>query len=1012
MLHIVNTRFCAVLTGLAFMLSIQIATNAQIGGGTVRGFVTDASNAVVAGVQIKAVNLDTNVPSTTTSNDSGYYEFPLLPAGRYYVEAAREGFRPARSAEFTLSTGTVPRIDLNLQVGATNSSVDVTTEAPVINVSTTDIGQVIGSQKVESLPLNGRNWQNLVGLQAGAMANPSNTAGARGGIEFNGAPAWGNQLLLDGVDMTFGEITSAPTDQAGGAGTSLIGGTSIGAISEVKVNSNSFSAEYGSAVSGVVNLTTKSGTNAFHAEAFEFFRNDVLNANDFFSNKAGLAKPPLRWNQFGGNLGGPIKRDRLFFFFNYEGARVHKATQLSGNTPTTLLLSQLTPALRDNASGLPSTYTPTSNPLLGFSIRNASTTDQEDTTLTRIDYNFAKQRLSFRYSHNWSDYEIPQFRAANVQSAPYKFDNASVEHTIPISPALLNEFRFGLNRNDLNRHNSTLGVLPGWFEVDPVSLIGDFQSQIHYTNDTYTIADNMTWIKGSQTLKFGTQIFDLDSHRIQNTGMTTYYNTLPDLIADNAAILRITFGSPKDLQSWHYGFFLQDDWRVNRSLLINVGLRYEYFTPLTGMLNVSNSNPFGPFINKGQPMFTSNKNDWGPRLGLAWNPLGTQRLVVRAGVGLSYMPMLPFFLYDFAAIDARLPFSANLTPADVPSTFSFKFPFPQTAFVQQAIANPASVDALHLTLGRQIGDFNSKDTSSWQWNFSVQTQLARNDSLQVSYVGNQAVHIYVPNYPNQFLPGATTRPNPSIGAVSWVCTCATSNYNALQVSYNHRFSHGLVMDAYYTWGKALSLGGVNDVNNVANGNQQDPYNLRGSIGPQSGDVSQLFSLNYSYAIPTGAAIRNSGIANAIAGGWSLDGIMQKRSGLPVNVLAGLDLVRNQRTAGDRPNLVSGVDPYQGQGLQWFNKAAFDSQTPYNQKVYGNLGFNALRGPGGFTWDAALHKRFKVTEQHSITLRLEAFNLLNHVVFSNPTATVTSPQFGLITSGSSGRAFQLAAKYMF
>ena len=879
------------------MLALQFTVNGQIGGGTVRGFVTDASSATVAGAQIKAVNLDTNVPSETVSNSSGYYEFPLLPAGRYYVEAMREGFRPARSAEFTLSSGTVPRIDLSLQVGATNSSVEVTAEAPVINVSTTDIGTVISTQKVESLPLNGRNWQNLVGLQAGAMANPSNTTGARGGIEFNGAPAWGNQLLLDGVDMTFGEITSAPTDQAGGAGTSLIGGTSIGAISEVKVNSNSFSAEYGSAVSGVVNLTTKSGTNAFHGEAFEFFRNDKLNANDFLSNRAGLAKPPLRWNQFGGNLGGPIKRDRLFFFFNYEGARVHKTTQLSGNTPTDLLLSQLTPALRENAAGLPKPTSATSNPLLGFSIRNAVTTDQEDTTLSRIDYNFAKQRMSVRYSHNWSDYEIPQFRTANVQSAPYKFDNVSVEHTIPVSANLLNEFRFGLNRNDLDRHSSTLGVLPGWFEVQPVSLVGDFQSQIHYTNDTYTIADNFTWIKGSQTLKLGTQIFDLDSHRIQNTGMTTYYNSLADLIGDNAQMLRITFGSPKNLQSWHYGFYLQDDWRVNRSLLINIGLRYEYYAPLTGMLNVSNSDPFGPFIQKGQPMFRSNKNDWGPRLGLAWNPLGTQKLVIRAGAGLTYMPMLPFFLYDFAAIDARLPFSANVAPADAPPGFSLKFPFPQTQFVQSAIANPARVDALHLTLGRQVGDFNSKDTSSLQWNFSVQTQLARNDSLQVSYVGNQAVHIYMPNYPNQFLPGATKRPNPSVGAVSWVCTCATSNYNALQVSYNHRFSHGLVMDAYYTWGKALSLGGVNDVNNVSGGNQQDPYNLRGSIGPQSGDVSHLFSLNYSYAIPTGAALRNMAIANAVVGGWSLDGILQKRSGFPVNVLAGLDLVRNQRTAG-------------------------------------------------------------------------------------------------------------------
>ena len=220
------------------------------------------------------------------------------------------------------------------------------------------------------------------------------------------------------------------------------------------------------------------------------------------------------------------------------------------------------------------------------------------------------------------------------------------------------------------------------------------------------------------------------------------------------------------------------------------------------------------------------------------------------------------------------------------------------------------------------------------------------------------------------------------------------------------------MDAYYTWGKALSLGGVNDVNNVAQGNQQDPYNLRGSIGPQSGDIAHLFVMNYSYALPTAGAIRSSGIANAVLGGWSLDGILQKRSGLPVNVLAGLDLVRNQRTQGDRPNLVAGVNPYLQQGLQFFDKNAFDSQTPFNQRVYGNLGFNALRGPRGFTWDAALHKDFRLLERHIVSVRLEAFNLLNHVVFNNPVNTVTSPQFGLITGGSAGRAFQLAAKYMF
>ena len=999
---------------LLLVLSLTpFRTDAQIGGGSIRGFVTDSSGAIISGADVKAVNLDTNLAMETKTNASGYYEFPLLPAGNYRVEVSHTGFRPAESANLELSTSTVPRVDLTMEVGAITTSVEVSAQAPVVNTSTTDLGAVINTQKVEELPLNGRNWQNLVALQPGAQASPNNSVGARGGMQFNGSPGYGNQLLLDGVDMSFGEISSAPTDQAGGAGTSLIGGTSIGAIAEVTVNANSFSAEYGSATSGVVNITTKSGTNSFHGEAFEFFRNDALNANDFFSNKAGLPKPPLRWNQFGGNLGGPILKNKLFFFFNYEGARVGKPTQLSGYVPTPLLFNQLTPALQANAAGLPQNYTPTTNPLLGYSIRNANTIDHENTTLSRVDYDFRKQRLSVRYSHNWSNYMIPQFRPANTQIAPYTFDNASIEHTAAISPTILNEFRFGLNRNDMNRHNTTLGVLPGWFEVDPVSLIGDFQSQIHYINNTYTITDNFTWVRGSQTLKFGTQIFDLDSNRFQNTGMTTYYNTLQDLIADNPASVRVTFGSPKALHNWQYGFYAQDDWRVNRSVLINVGLRYEYYTPLTGMLNLASSNPFGPFNNLGQPMFAPNHNDWGPRLGFAWNPLGNQKLVVRAGAGLTYMPPQPMFYYDFAAINAQLPFSANITPADVPPGFNLSFPFPQTQFVQQAIGNPGIVNALGIVLGRNVADYHSKDGAAGQWNFSVQSQVTRNSSLQVSYVGNHAYHLYIPEFPNQFLPGAAQRPAPSVGAVDYACNCAASSYEALQFSFKQRFAKGLAFDAFYTFGKTLSYGLANDSNNIANNGVQDVYNFRNSDGPVDGDIRHLFVTDYAWQIPVGAAVRNSNAMNAILGGWSMDGIMTVRSGVPLNVLAGLDLVRNQRPTGDRPNIVPGVNPYaHGSTLLYLNSAAFDAQTPYNQHVYGNLGYNALIGPGGFSWDTALHKTFRLYEQHTLTFRAEAFNVLNHVVFNNPVNTVTSPQFGQITSGSAGRAFQLALKYAF
>ncbi len=988
---------------------------AQIGGGSIIGYVSDASKAIIPGAQVKATDVATNVTTSTVTNQSGYYEFPLLPAGQYFVEASHEGFRPARSANFTLSTSTQPRVDLTMEVGSTTSTVEVTAQAPLVNAATADLGQVVGSGKVEELPLNGRNWQQLVNLQAGATAvSGANAVLSRGGMMFNGSPGYGNQLLLDGVDMTFGEITSAPTNQAGGAGTSLIGGVSIGAISEVKVNSSSFSAEYGAAAGGVVNITAKSGTNQFHGEAFEYLRNDALDATDFFSNKNKLGKPPLRWNQFGGNLGGPILKNRLFFFFNYEGAREHTTTQISGNVPTPLLTSQLSPALQQNVAGLPQNYTPTSNPLLGFTIRNATTIDNENTTLSHVDYNFGNQRLSVRYSYNWSNYQIPQFRPANIQSAPYKFNNVSVDHTDSITPTLLNEFRFGFNRNDMNRHNSTLGVLPGDFTVSSIGLVSDVESQIHYITDTFTIADNFTIIRGAHTIKVGFQILDLDSTRFQNTGLQTYYNTPQDLIAGNVNYITVTFGSPKALASWHSGFYGQDEWRVSRQLMVTAGLRYEHFTPLKGAFNVSNANPFGPFIQKGQSMFAGNNLDFAPRLGVVWDPTGRQRLVVRAGGGITYMPAQPMLFYDFNFISPLIPFSANIAQSGAPANFSLAFPFPEVSFVQEVEANPGVLNTLGVSLGRNVADYNAKDSYAGQWNFSVQGAVTSNLAVQASYVGNRANHLWVPTYPNQFLPHNGPRPAPSYGAVTFICNCASSNYNALQLSLNEKNFHGLILDAYYTYAKNLSYGVANDTNNIGNNASQDVYNLRGSYGPVDGDTRQVFVLNHAYMLPTPGFARQSAFGKAALGGWSYDGIMTIRSGLALNALAGLDLVRNQRPTGDRPNLVSGANPYirNYNTLQYLNPAAFDAQTPYSLQQYGNLGYNALYGPGGFSYDAALHKIFRITERHSITFRAEAFNVVNHVVFNNPVNTVTSPQFGQITGGSAGRAFQFALTYAF
>ena len=358
--------------------------NAQIGGGSIVGVVRDPSGAPVAGVKILAQNHDTNEQHRRVTNEDGYYEFPLLPAGRYHLEAEATGFEKVRGQQFNLATGTRPRIDLPLHIGTVSESVEVLETAPMINTTTTDLGVVMPRERIDELPLNGRNFQDLVELQAGVVNAPGSSAGGRGGISFHGSTALGTNVMLDGVDMSFGEVNGTAGMQSAGGPSTLVNTVSVEAVEQFKSTANAYSAEYGRAGGGVLNVTTRSGTNKFHGTLFEFFRNDKLNANDFISNKNALGKTPLRWNQFGGNLGGPIRRDRIFFFTNYEGARVKRQAQVTGNVPTPALLAAVTPAIRGVLGLLPTTYTPSSNIYIGTHIRDDRAENRDDTFLAKV----------------------------------------------------------------------------------------------------------------------------------------------------------------------------------------------------------------------------------------------------------------------------------------------------------------------------------------------------------------------------------------------------------------------------------------------------------------------------------------------------------------------------------------------------------------------------------------------------------------------------------------------------
>src|SRR6266436_4303168 len=552
----------------------------QIGGGSIVGVVKDTSGAAVAGVRILAHRQDTNEERSAATNAEGYYEFPLLAAGPYRLEAEAAGFEKLRGEVFDLAAGTRPRIDLTLRVGSVSETIDVKAAPSLINTTTTDLGVVMPRERIDELPLNGRNFQDLVELQAGVVNAPASSAGARGGISFHGSTALGTNVLLDGVDMSFGEVNGSATFTSAGGPSTLVNTVSVEAVQQFKSTANAYSAEYGRAGGGVLNVTTRSGTNRFHGTLFEFFRHDKLNANDFFSNKNALGKTPLRWNQYGANVGGPIKRDRLFFFINWEGARVKRQAQVTGNVATPALLAAVKPAMREVLARLPDTFAPSSSIYVGTHIRDDRSTNRDDTFLARLDAIAGAHRLALRDSYNNQDYTSPNLQPSMPTIFPIRFNNVMLEDSFMLGPRALNELRLGFNRVDLNR--SPLGYRDVLASISAGGISTSLSNYIHFLPTTYTIADNFTLIRGTHSIKTGFELREVRSVRDQGGPPSYTYNSLADMINDKPATVGLSFGGSKGLRTVNTGYYVQDEWRTGMGLQWNLGMRYEYTPPLRG----------------------------------------------------------------------------------------------------------------------------------------------------------------------------------------------------------------------------------------------------------------------------------------------------------------------------------------------------------------------------------------------------------------------------------------------
>jgi hypothetical protein len=995
-----------ITTLLLILLTALAPLWAQIGGGSIVGNVKDPSGASIPHVSVTIHNQETNEERVATSNAEGYYEFPLLPGGQYRITAEATGFDKVHGEVFDLASGTRPRIDLTLPVGSINQTVEVSATAPLINTTTTDLGVVMSKEHIEELPLNGRNFQDLVNLQPGVISNPSNSAGARGGITFNGSTALGTNILLDGIDMTFGEVNGTASFQSAGGSKTLLNGVSIEAVEQFKSTASAYSAEYGRAGGGVLNIVSRSGTNDFHGTLFEFFRNDKLDANDFISDAHGLPKSPLRWNQYGGNLGGPIRKDKVFFFFNYEGAQVKQQAQVTGSVPTPALLAVLPQAISQVlAKYMPTTYTPTTSIYVGTHFRNDEQVNAENTYLGKVDALLGKQRLAVRYSYNDQNYSSPTLEPSMPTIYPLRYQNAAVEDTYTLASNALNEIRLGVSRVNLYREPQGYENVPGYIVVQGVSF--SQSNFIHFVPTTYSLSDNFTLIRGSHSMKMGIDMRDVLSVRVQGGPPIYTYTTYATAQAGDPASVQLSFTTSKGLHTFNTAYYFQDDWHVASNFQVNMGLRYEYSPPLHGGFNVDSGNPYGPYNAAGAAMFASDANDFGPRLGMVWRL--TPKTVVRTGGAISYIMPQPIYYYDMAFISAALSGVSTFTAADVPPNF---LTYPNALGFQTELEQNPSLLPSDIHLSRSIADYYKRDTYVNMWNFTVQRELTKDMAVQVAYVGQRTDKLVSVAPLNLVDPATGQRDDPTLGQVNFESNAANISYNSLQLSVNQRLWHGLSYDAYVTWASSKGYYVPDDTINFTGSGLQDPNNIAGSNGPVEGMVRKMFKASFSYIIP-GGHFQNAWLRGALSG-WTLRGITGWRSGIPLNVTSGNDYVGTGRSAGQRPDDVPTVDPYieNLSTLQWLNPAAFSITAVKAQKRYGNLGFDSVWGPTAFSLDSGLHKTFDLTEKQHLTLRIEAFNALNHVTLGNPNVTLNSATFGLITTVGSPRAFQLALKYVF
>lgn len=1031
---------------------------AQTTYGSIVGTARDASGAVVPGVKVTATNVSTNTSAAAVTNDLGAYSFTTLIPGPYRVQAEVGGFRPVSITGIQLQVNQTIRHDIEMQVGQVTERVEVSATLATLATDTSDVGQVINNKEIVELPLNGRAYLQLASLTNGVVTSGS-AGGDNAGPNFTsqGNRASNNSYLVGGIDTRIQRNNTY--------GLSI----SVDAIGEFKILQNAFAAEYGRGAS-VVTSTIKSGTNDFHATLFEFVRNQIFDAR--YSYNFTNTKTPLRQNQYGFSFGGPIIRNKTFFFTNYEAERVRQTGIGYGQMPLpeyfTGNLSKMTQKALDPDTGVPfpdnqipaSRFTqfakagqkyfrtPNGSPLPAFNYTGlVGNQRRADQGTMRIDHNL-NDKIRLDGFVTFADREdlTPALSEYNGQISTMKSGPVwGLQYTHIFSPTLLNNFRVGRFVTDMYRGQDKTtsnnvaaeefglkNVRPEEFAYGPPGMalnlfqragVQDWQPT-GATDSNLQFNDQLTMTRGRHTLKMGVDLrwlswYDL-GWAIQNGTYTfngqysknSFADYLIGLPSYSQVALRGEGKYSYTLNQGEFSFYTQDDWKVNPELTLNYGLRYELVQfPLEvddALSNWDFKNHTMLFAGKDLPrrLLPTDRNNFSPRLGAAYNPKWSKKTVFRGGWAMMYG--------NFRQYEAAL---QHFHPPYVNENFIFN-DAPKYSYTINNLWPAPIIDFKNGDLsGTTVNYINDKQMPlSYQWNFNIQRELPLNFLLQVGYVGNSGRQMQVRYDANQAVPmdpvNPTSindrRPWKRLGFVSANSSKGISSYHGFDLHLERRYSNGIAIIGNYTFMKQMGIAGVDNYTVMMIDNIKHSY---GAEGNQHRSV-----ISFVYEVPFGRGKRFANslhpVLDQIVGGWQTNGILTFRSG---SFLSAASNVNNgaggrQQNRADATGLPANLPTDERTRQRWFNTAAFADPT-YTR--FGTSGVGVILGPGGSNWDLSIVKNMRIREGMNLQFRTEMFNAMNQVNLNNPATNVSNkPTFGTITGAAAARIIQLGLKLVF